>query len=119
MPEIKFSNVHSRNGHDFHYDCDPTGRHVLVANHKGVKTRIGLLVTALGKHDSLTKEGMVDYLVANFHDSYTVNDMAQPIKHMLAASIISQHGSGRGTYYTLTRKGKDTWKNASKVWLGK
>lgn len=62
---------------------------------------------------------MADYLNANFNVvCYTPNDMGQPIKRMVDAGICKPHGSGRGTYYSLTSKGEDLWKNATKKFHG-
>lgn len=121
MNAIHFSKTHSRNAHDFNYSKDPaTGRHMLVAN-GGVWKRTGLLVTALASAPlrSLTKAGMVEYLARKFDASYSVNDMSQPIKIMVIAGIVTQHGGRRGTYYRLTSKGAAIWAKTPKCWLGK
>jgi hypothetical protein len=114
-----FSPAHSRNSHDFAYELIG-GRHTLLANRRGVKLRIGLMITGAKKHkEGLTRQGFAEYLNANFGVScYTVNDMAQPLKRMVSLGIMKPHGSGRGTYYTLTNKGETIWTEATKKFHG-
>jgi hypothetical protein len=111
-----FQATHSRNTHDWNVDYASNGRVVLSAKHKGVKYRIGILVTFLANHPGSNREDMTRHL-QTFDQSYQEADCRQPLRQMFRAGIVTSNGKGVNASYSLTPKGKAIWQNVHKVFI--
>ena len=108
-----FQSSHSRNGYAWSASTDETGRVVLSANGKGVRRVCGLIVTALGRYQHLTKRTAAEYLQKHFHESFTVNDMSSVFSQLVKAEIAT---NTRGVY-SLTKHGAKLWRESDKDWV--
>jgi hypothetical protein len=112
---MRFQSAHSRNGYCWSHQTTPEGRHVFLANGDGVRKTCGLVVTAMGRYQRLTKSSAAEYLRANFDESFTSNDLSsvfrQLTKHGIARKVANSHA------YVLTAKGKDIWRSIDKEWI--
>lgn len=110
--KMSFQKKHSRNGYAWAFETDSSGRLVLVAN-GGVRKVCGLVVTALGRHGRLSKSSAAEYLRANFHPSFTANDLSSVFKQLVQHGIARRVGTSHN--YTLTRNGAKIWRSIDKV----
>jgi len=102
--EIKFSSGQSRNTHDWNYRVDESGRHSLEANGKGVKRRLGLLVTRLARSPQSARQLLLSLQKTN--PTYNLSDIRQGLKRLVDAGLA---GKSHGHAYALTSAGAAKW----------
>ena len=110
---IVLQKSHSRNSKDWTRTMLANGRHAFVANQKGVAQRIGFLVDFLGKNPKSSAREMADFLLT-VHESYTINDVSQPMKQMVKLGMVNANGNGRARTYSLTSNGLRIWKSVTR-----
>lgn len=118
MSTFKCQDSHSRNGYDWKYETDSNGRHILVANKKGVWQRLGKVARhLLAEGGHLRRLQILKYL-QKLHPSFTDNDLSRVYDHFTLHGVITTSGHGEDAVWSLTAKGRglaSNWGKHAKV----
>lgn len=110
------SNGTSRNAHDYTFTTDDNGRLRMAANKRGVRYRMGLIVTLLAK-GAAHRRDILGYLQKKTkNESYQDSDLAQVLVQFKKHGVATTRGEGRDAVWTLTSKGKALWDSLPKTW---
>lgn len=109
------SDSHSRNANDWSVTTDENGRHALVTKGRGVRYRIGLVVTALARGSARRCELLA--VLQKKDPSYQDADLQQVFSQMKKHGIARVRGMYSDAIWTLTPKGKAIWNSIPKRWV--
>lgn len=123
MANVKFrcQGSHSRNGLEWTYETDPSGRHVLKANKKGVWARLGKVGVHIFAQGGRLRRAQILTFLQKLHASFTDNDLGRVYDHFTLHGLITTEGQGADSLWILTAKGRTimaNWrKSASVEWV--
>lgn len=118
MARFNVQITHSRNGHDWKYEQDSSGRHRLYANKKGMKQRIVKTTGFLFKQDGQASRQEILAYLQTLHPSYEMNDLSQLYRQLRTHGVIEEaDGFGPDSVWKLTRNARSIMAQASYRWV--
>jgi hypothetical protein len=117
MATIRVQGSHSRNAYDWSYEVDSTGRHILNANRKGMKQRIGKVFAHLNKQGGKLRAGQILIFLQKLHPSFAENDLSQLRNQMTKHGVIATRGRGADAVWSITSKGRAIMANVTYEWV--
>lgn len=113
---LKFSDVHTRNSHDWQYQVSDDGRHMFIANGKGVSRRCGLVILAIQKVGQGMTCREIFLTLRRRNATYTLSDIRSACSRLVETGFLSKP-AGFNTVYTLTRLAQKHFNVASKKFV--